>query len=213
MEDGTQDITSVKQVEVDNATVSEGDATMDSVSDESIHKRKLRGRLNTSDKLVPPLNFAMVSKGVYRSGYPNKKNFPFLKRLGLRSIVSLSAELYRPDNIAFAEANGIALHSFPIQNHEPFNVVKTEVLISVLRIVTNTENLPVLVHCNKGNHSTGCIVGCLRKIQRWSLTAILDEYRRFTALNVRLLDQQVIELFTPESLEQDDQDDSVDGDE
>jgi len=37
--------------------------------------------------LVPPLNFAMVAPGVYRSGYPNKRNFPFLRRLGLRSIM------------------------------------------------------------------------------------------------------------------------------
>jgi tyrosine-protein phosphatase SIW14 len=37
--------------------------------------------------LIPPLNFAMVAKGVYRSGYPNQKNFPFLKKLGLKSIL------------------------------------------------------------------------------------------------------------------------------
>jgi len=36
---------------------------------------------------VPPLNFAMVAPGVYRSGYPNKKNFPFLKKLKLKSIM------------------------------------------------------------------------------------------------------------------------------
>ena len=37
--------------------------------------------------LIPPLNFSMVDKGVYRSGYPTKKNFPFLAKLGLRSVV------------------------------------------------------------------------------------------------------------------------------
>lgn len=44
--------------------------------------------------LVPPLNFAMVSKGIYRSGYPNRKNFPFLAKLKLRSI--LYAYVYIP---------------------------------------------------------------------------------------------------------------------
>lgn len=39
------------------------------------------------DLLIPPLNFAMVDKGVYRSGYPNKKNLPFLYKLRLRSVV------------------------------------------------------------------------------------------------------------------------------
>lgn len=37
--------------------------------------------------LIPPQNFAMVAKGVYRAGYPNPKNFPFLKKLGLKSIM------------------------------------------------------------------------------------------------------------------------------
>lgn len=36
---------------------------------------------------IPPLNFAMVAKGVYRSGYPNKRNHPFLSKLGLKSIL------------------------------------------------------------------------------------------------------------------------------
>jgi tyrosine-protein phosphatase SIW14 len=30
-------------------------------------------------KMIPPLNFAMVCKGIYRSGHPIPKNFGFLK--------------------------------------------------------------------------------------------------------------------------------------
>ena len=40
-----------------------------------------------SSVLIPPLNFAMVAKGVYRSGYPNAKNHRFLAKLGLKSIL------------------------------------------------------------------------------------------------------------------------------
>jgi hypothetical protein len=42
---------------------------------------------NANAVLVPPLNFAMVAPGVYRSGHPNKHNFPFLEKLGLKVIV------------------------------------------------------------------------------------------------------------------------------
>lgn len=31
------------------------------------------GELREEPLLIPPLNFAMVSSGIYRSGYPNKK--------------------------------------------------------------------------------------------------------------------------------------------
>jgi tyrosine-protein phosphatase SIW14 len=37
--------------------------------------------------LVPPLNFAMIAPGVYRSGHPNKQNFAFLRKLGLKTIM------------------------------------------------------------------------------------------------------------------------------
>ena len=39
------------------------------------------------EEIHPPENLAMVSKGVYRSAFPKKKNFPFLKKLGLKSIL------------------------------------------------------------------------------------------------------------------------------
>ncbi|RKO82794.1 protein-tyrosine phosphatase, partial [Blyttiomyces helicus] len=53
----------------------------------------------------------------------------------------------------------------------------------------------VLIHCNKGKHRTGCLVGCLRKLQHWSYTSIFDEYRRFSHPKSRSMDQQFIELF------------------
>jgi hypothetical protein len=37
--------------------------------------------------LVPPLNFAMVDHGLYRSGFPDVSNLPFLESLRLRSVL------------------------------------------------------------------------------------------------------------------------------
>ncbi|KAH9749715.1 Tyrosine-protein phosphatase DSP1 [Citrus sinensis] len=44
-------------------------------------------------------------------------------------------------------------------------------------------------------HRTGCLVGCLRKLQKWCLSSIFDEYQRFAAAKARLSDQRFIELF------------------
>lgn len=43
--------------------------------------------------LVPPLNFAMVDYGVYRSGFPDAANFRFLRSLRLRSVLCASITL------------------------------------------------------------------------------------------------------------------------
>jgi tyrosine-protein phosphatase SIW14 len=37
--------------------------------------------------MVPPLNFAVVDDGIFRSGFPDAANFRFLRFLNLRSIV------------------------------------------------------------------------------------------------------------------------------
>ena len=39
------------------------------------------------------------------------------------------------------------------------------------------------------------MVGCLRKLQRWNLSSIFEEYRRYAGSKVRLLNEQFIELF------------------
>lgn len=64
--------------------------------------------------LVPPLNFAMVDYGVFRSGFPDCANFSFLQTLGLRSIIYLCPEPYPVANSEFLNTNGIQLFQFNI---------------------------------------------------------------------------------------------------
>eukprot|EP01137_Pigoraptor_chileana_P014587 Opistho-2@69394 len=154
------------------------------------------GRNSIPAIFVPPLNFAMVAPGVYRSGYPNKKNFPFLKRLGLKSLLYLCPEPYAENNVGFLTENGIGLFHFGIfGNKEPFVEIPDRVIRQALAVLLDRRNHPILIHCNKGKHRTGCLVGCLRKVQRWSMTSVFDEYHRFAGTKGRILDQQFIELF------------------
>jgi len=145
---------------------------------------------------IPPLNFSMVIPGVYRGGYPNKKNFDFLKKIGLKSILFLCPERYADNNMEFCRANGIRVLQFGIEgNKEPFVHIPEDAIRRAVEQLCDSRNHPILIHCNKGKHRTGVLVGCLRKVQGWSLTSIFDEYRRFAGSKVRMLDQQFIELF------------------
>jgi len=148
--------------------------------------------------LIPPLNFAMVAPGVYRSGYPNKKNLAFLAKLGIKTIVCLYTEKEYPDeHKTFMEVHGMKYHMFCMEeNKEPFSGIDETNFRNALNKVQYGEK-PLLIHCSKGTHRTGCLVGCLRKIHNWSMTSIFDEYRRFAKHEVRLLDEQYIELFDP----------------
>lgn len=145
---------------------------------------------------VPPLNFAMVDNGVFRSGFPDTANFTFLKTLGLRSILYLCPEPYPESNTEFLKSNGITLFQFGIEgNKEPFVNIPEDTIRDALKVVLDVRNHPLLIHCKRGKHRTGCLVGCFRKLQRWCLSSVFDEYQRFAAAKARVTDQRFMELF------------------
>lgn len=156
-----------------------------------------------SSQNCPPTNFGLVCKGIYRSGYPKPKNFSFLAKLKLKSILYLCPEEYPQANKKFLTDSGIKLLHFGMNgNKEPFVDIPEDKVCAALRVLLDPTNYPILIHCNKGKHRTGCIVGCFRKLQNWSLTSIFCEYRRFAGAKVRILDQQFIELFDENQVEQ-----------
>ncbi|KAG2604972.1 probable tyrosine-protein phosphatase DSP2 [Panicum virgatum] len=151
--------------------------------------------------LVPPLNFAMVDDGIFRSGFPETSNFRFLKSLNLRSIVYLCPEPYPETNTEFLEENGIKLHQFGIEGRkEPFVEIPDDKIREALKVVLDPRNQPLLIHCKRGKHRTGCVVGCLRKLQKWCLSSVFDEYHRFAAAKARITDQRFMELFDVSTL-------------
>ena len=109
----------------------------------------------------------------------------------------LCEESYPEQNTIFLEQHGISLyHCGTGGNREPFQQIPAELMRAALQIILDPRTRPILIHCNKGTHRTGCVVGCLRKIQdSWSLNAIFAEYRRFAGPKIRIIDLQYIDLF------------------
>ncbi|KAJ6973338.1 hypothetical protein D5086_026862 [Populus alba] len=151
--------------------------------------------------LIPPLNFAMVDNGIFRSGFPDSANFSFLQTLGLRSIICLCPEPYSEATMEFLKDGGIRLYKFGIEGYkEPFVNIPEDTIREALKVLLDTRNHPVLIHCKRGKHRTGCLVGCLRKLQKWCLSSIFDEYQRFAAAKARVSDQRFMELFDVSTL-------------
>ncbi|KAL6863829.1 hypothetical protein ACP4OV_016732 [Aristida adscensionis] len=86
--------------------------------------------------LVPPLNFAMVDHGVYRSGFPDVSNLPFLDSLRLRSVLCLCPEPYPEANLEFLRAHGITLFQLGIDgSKEPFVNIPEDRIRDALKII------------------------------------------------------------------------------
>lgn len=167
------------------------DSDIDSVEDDE--------EFYTSDALqmrIPPLNLACVLPGIYRSGYPNRRNFEYMKTIGLKSVLCLCVDDVLPANVEFYAANNIRFfHVGIVGNTEPFQSIPADRFAHALNITLNPDNHPILVHCSKGKHRTGCLMAVLRRMCGWSLSAALDEYARFAGSRRRFLDNQFIELF------------------
>ncbi|KAK4770735.1 hypothetical protein SAY87_031267 [Trapa incisa] len=146
--------------------------------------------------LVPPVNFSMVEEGVYRSGFPQPSNFAFTDTLNLRSIIYLCPEPYPEENLKHLESRNIRLFQFGIEG-------KTNgflIIDLLIMFFSDVRNHPVLIHCNRGKHRTGCLVGCFRKLQNWCLSSVFEEYHCFAGVKSRVTDLKFIESFEVASL-------------
>ncbi|KAG2289227.1 hypothetical protein Bca52824_048831 [Brassica carinata] len=198
-DDGSEVFQSIEVAKVDQSNVSPPPPSADDFATPLVEVSAAGDELN----LIPPLNFAMVDNGIFRSGFPDVSNFSFLKTLGLRSIISLCPEAYPENNMQFLKSNGIKLFQFGIKGYkEPFVNIPDHKIREALKVLLDEKNHPLLIHCNRGKHRTGCLVGCMRKLQKWCLTSIFDEYQRFAAAKARVSDQRFMELFDVSSFKQ-----------
>ncbi|KIS68496.1 uncharacterized protein UMAG_10576 [Mycosarcoma maydis] len=150
--------------------------------------------LSSTTLIVPPLNFAMVSRGIYRSGHPNERNFEFLRRLSLKTVLYLGTEDYRSNMTNWTASQNITTHHLRLAiNKEPTAEMDHADVVKALQLILKPENWPILIHCNKGKYRVGCIVGLVRRLQSWSHTSIFEEYSRFAG--TKISDLEFIEVF------------------
>ena len=130
--------------------------------------------------LVPPFRTARVESGVYRGAYPVLRNFPYLRRLRLRTIVSLIPEPPTYDLRCFAEAEHIQLHHIHAERAKGEVQLLPSELSEALQLIMNVDLHPLYVHCLDGRHVTGLVIMGVRKLQLWDIKAAHAEYLRFT---------------------------------
>ena len=61
-----------------------------------------------------PLRFNTIENNLYRGGYPTLRNFRFLKRLELKTIISLTPEIPTNDLNQFCQQYGVNNIHIPV---------------------------------------------------------------------------------------------------
>lgn len=100
-------------------------------------------------------NLHNVSDRLYRSAQPEKEGVAHLKKLGIRTVVSLRANHSDEDLL---RGSGIAYRSIPINTWD----LEEKHVVEFLKIVSDPANAPVLVHCQHGADRTGTLCAVYR---------------------------------------------------
>ncbi|KAL3893615.1 MAG: hypothetical protein SGPRY_014107 [Prymnesium sp.] len=153
--------------------------------------------LPDADECLPPPRFGAVEPGVYRSAFPSSECLDQLRLLNLRSVVNLSQEALSRTLSFFLADGGIEVHNVGLEVWTRLDTppITHELICEALRLVLDRTRHPILLMSSSGSHQVGTLVGCLRRLQHWNLSAILCEYRSFSAPTPRLWCEHFIEQF------------------
>ncbi|KAI7515039.1 hypothetical protein KC347_g204 [Hortaea werneckii] len=151
---------------------------------------------------IPPPNYGAVKPGLlFRSAFPQDRNLDFLEDLNIRTILSFVPTEPSEQYTSWLHTSSIIRHRIDIAPNKsgPTHVqTSRDSLCEALLLLLDRANYPLYLHCNQGRHRTGCVVACLRKIQRWPIEDVLDEYRVYASPKVREGDVELIRRFEPE---------------
>jgi protein tyrosine phosphatase (PTP) superfamily phosphohydrolase (DUF442 family) len=115
-------------------------------------------------------NFHRVSDNLYRSAQPEAEDFAEIERMGVRTVINLRSD----------HGDALPTHSLLREVRIPMTAEKPDIahVESFLKVMANTNHLPVLVHCRRGADRTGLMVASYRiVVQGWDTEKAIDEMR------------------------------------
>lgn len=103
-------------------------------------------------------NFGIVQDGVYRSGKMSLKQLAeFRESYGISRVIDLRDRAQLFSNRSYLRV-GLDFIKFPLNEQKPISCRDAESLLSLIECGN------VLVHCWKGAHRTGSVIGLYRRI-------------------------------------------------
>lgn len=128
---------------------------------------------NWATKLERPglSNFYEVTTNLYRGAQPTAHGMTELKAMGVKTVLNLRSFHSDTHLVSNGDLKLARLHMKPWHAED-------EDVVAFLKIVGNTNNLPVFVHCQRGADRTGMICAMYRVVFcGWTRDAAVEEMK------------------------------------
>ena len=107
-------------------------------------------------------NLHRVDASLYRGAQPDPNSGEALKALGIKTVLNLRE---RDKDKPLRVIQGISFKRYPLHTWD----IDDRDIVEIMKIITNPENQPVMVHCAHGADRTGLMMASYRMIvQGWS---------------------------------------------
>lgn len=116
-------------------------------------------------------NFYEVTTNLYRGAQPTAQGMKELKKLGVKTVLNLRSEHSDSALVDHEELKLARLHM------KPWKAVDADV-VKFLKIATDTNSLPVFVHCQRGADRTGMMCAMYRvTVCGWTKAEAIKEMK------------------------------------
>lgn len=141
-------------------------------------------------------NFHSVNSEVSRGGQPTPEGFRNLAAMGVKTIVDLRGAGERSKSEKkLVKALGMRYVHIPMSGIRP---PTKDALSAALRVLNESSDGPVFVHCRRGSDRTGAVLAVYRmEHDKWENRDALNEARRFGMAWYQFPRQRYISAYKP----------------
>ena len=116
-------------------------------------------------------NCFQVTTNLYRGAQPTAAGMARLKAMGVKTVINLREWHSDHDKLAGTDLKSVRFKTEPWHGDE-------EDVVLFLKVVTDTNNLPVFVHCERGADRTGMMCAMYRVVAcGWTKEAAIAEMK------------------------------------
>jgi protein tyrosine/serine phosphatase len=143
---------------------------------QDVSKSTVATRVSAALSSVRIDNFGQVNERYYRGAQPHPSDYADLHALGIKTVIDLTQD-GDANEPGLVEAQGMKFVRIPMTTR----VTPTaEQLAQFLRVVGDSANQPVFVHCQGGRHRTGLMTAVYRMTNDgWDAAKAFAEMKKY----------------------------------